>query len=115
MSGVGSSALSSRRNALRGAPLRSIHWMPSSLARPDSASTRFTVDILLHFPVGTAGAASSSIINSPLGPGYEGLRLASLRPARAIRKTAYQDHASHAPGTSLPSPTLGAPSNPNGP
>src|SRR5207249_8756876 len=31
-----SSELSLRRNALRGAPLRSIHWMPSSLARPDS-------------------------------------------------------------------------------
>src|SRR5205809_6713953 len=107
MAGAASSELSLRRNALRGAPLRSIHWMPSSLACPDSASTRFMVDVFLHFPVGTAGAASSCIVSSPLGPGYGGLRPASPRPARAIQKSAYQDHASHAPGRSLPSETPG--------
>ena len=48
MAGAASSELSLRRNALRGAPLRSIHWMPSSLARLDSASARFKVNVLLQ-------------------------------------------------------------------
>jgi len=48
MAGAEIIAFNRSRNALREAVESSTHWMPSNLARPDSASARFKVDVLLY-------------------------------------------------------------------